>query len=143
MFRESCPQGTILRLAGIYGPGRMLARREQLLQGVPFGGDPQAWLNLIHVIDAASAVTAIEQADCRGKLYLACDDEPVRRGEFYNELSRLLNAPRPTFDPQRDAGRTVGLNKRCRARKLKQETGWAPGYPTFRAGLLTAIESDD
>src|SRR5690606_29190096 len=51
----------VLRLAGIYGPGRLLRRVEQLRSGDPIGGNPEAWLNLIHVDDAATAVLACEQ----------------------------------------------------------------------------------
>jgi nucleoside-diphosphate-sugar epimerase len=46
----------ILRLSGLYGPGRLLRRVEQLRAGEPIAGDGEAWLNLIHVEDAAEAV---------------------------------------------------------------------------------------
>ena len=51
--------GIVLRLAGIYGPGRLLTRIDQLRSGTPLSGNSDAWLNLIHVDDAARIVLLI------------------------------------------------------------------------------------
>ena len=49
---------SVLRLAGIYGPGRLLRRIEQVRAGEPVAGNPEGFLNLIHVDDAVQAVLA-------------------------------------------------------------------------------------
>ncbi len=54
-LREVRADATILRFAGIYGPGRLL-RKQPLLKGDPFIGDADKWLNLIHVADGVRAV---------------------------------------------------------------------------------------
>src|SRR5262249_28387718 len=43
------PDAVILRLAGIYGPGRLLRRAKSMRSGEPIAADPEKWLNLIQV----------------------------------------------------------------------------------------------
>src|SRR5262245_43756932 len=49
------PRAIILRLAGLYGPGR-IPRSADLIAGQPIDAPSQGWLNLIHVGDAAQIV---------------------------------------------------------------------------------------
>lgn len=133
---------TILRLAGIYGPGRLLARVETLRAGQPLSGRPDSWLNLIHVDDA---VTAIQQCLMEGGssgLYNCVDDCPVERENYYRELARLVDTPPPPkFDESLPAVRGAGgLNKRCSNRRLRVERHWIPKYPSYREGLLHALD---
>ena len=43
----------ILRFAGLYGPGRIV-RRTMLERAEPIPGDPEKFLNLVHIDDAAA-----------------------------------------------------------------------------------------
>lgn len=115
---------TILRLAGIYGPGRLIARVDQLRAGAPVSGAAEAWLNLIHVDDAAVIVSAVAAGKSSSPVLLVSDDRPVTRGEFYAAMAQVIGAPAPTFDPESTEGRrTRGLNKRCRNARLHAELG--------------------
>ncbi|MBX3439322.1 MAG: NAD-dependent epimerase/dehydratase family protein, partial [Planctomycetaceae bacterium] len=87
----------ILRLSGIYGPGRLLQRVESLRQRIPIGGNPDAWLNLIHVDDAVHAVLACDERGRAGRSYLVSDDRPLPRREYYSLLAKLVDAPPPLF----------------------------------------------
>ena len=131
---------SILRLSGIYGPDRLLSRITSLQQGEPLAGLPDAWLNLIHVADAAQAVIRLCDRDASARLYVVSDNLPVRRGDYYEELARLTGAPKPTFDssqsPRRGAG---GLNKRCRNTRLITELLPQLEFPDYRAGLVQAL----
>ena len=131
----------VMRLAGLYGPGRLISRRETLLTGAVLGGRPDAWLNLIHVDDAAQAVVAASTADQEGT-WLICDDNPVRRGEYFGRLAELFGAPSPTFDAQRGGSRIDGLGKRCRNLKMKEQLGVPLRYPSFEDGLPSAVGED-
>lgn len=91
-----CPEAVILRFAGIYGPGRLL-RQKTVAAGEPIVGDPDKWLNLIHVEDGARAVLAAEERGIPGRVYNISDGQPVRRREFFTALARKLNAPPPKF----------------------------------------------
>lgn len=134
------PSANVLRLSGIYGPGRLLSRIESLHAGEPFTGRGDAWLNLIHVADAASAVVACEQRSQPGETYLISDDRPIRREEYYGQLARLAGAPPPVFLDDQPARRgSGGLNKRCSNRKARAELGLALAYPSITAGLPHAL----
>lgn len=148
LVRESFPsesrRSNALRLSGIYGPGRLLARVESLRNGEPISGQPDAWLNLIHVDDAAAAVLACETRGIPGQTYLVSDDQPVQRGEYYGLLATLCGAQAPRFDTEVTAARgSGGLNKRCRNWRLRRELKVDLAYPTISAGLPVSLESVD
>ena len=125
----------ILRMTGLYGPNRLLARIESLRQGTPLAGLAEAWLNLIHVDDAAAAVIAAAEHISPEPLYLVSDDRPITRGEYYGELARLTGAPPLTFDAAQTPRHGTGLNKCCRNERIKQSLGIVWRYPTIAAGL--------
>jgi nucleoside-diphosphate-sugar epimerase len=127
----------ILRLAGIYGPGRLLARIDALRRGEPLAGLPHAWLNLIHVDDAARITAAFSETGPSGVM-LVGDDRPVIRAEFYARLAQLLRSPPPGFDASL-ASRTAGLNKRCRNARLRDAYGRPLLYPDYACGLPAAL----
>jgi nucleoside-diphosphate-sugar epimerase len=141
----SAPHGAgagaqILRLAGLYGPGRLLARGAALQRGEPLPGRGDAWLNLIHVDDAVACLLACEERGKAGETWLVCDDQPVRRIDYYSALAELIGAPPPQFDETVPASRGGGqLNKRCSNRKMRQELGVLLRYPSFREGLPQAV----
>jgi nucleoside-diphosphate-sugar epimerase len=126
----------VLRLAGLYGPGRLLARIEQLQRGEPLSGNPAAWLNLIHVDDAVRAVLVAEQRGGCGETYLVCDDRPLPRVEYYSALAARVGAPPPRFaELAADAPERRQLNKRCVNRWLREELNVRLQYPTVSEGL--------
>ena len=143
---RSLAEATILRLAGIYGPGRLLARVDAIRQQQPLPGSPDAWLNLIHVDDVAAIVLAAAAAaatpaaqSSEAQRFLVSDDEPIRRRTYYTTLARLLAVDDVTFDSSAPARHTHGLGKRCSNRKLHAELGVRLSYPTIEQGLPQAL----
>lgn len=135
-LRAKRPDAIILRSAGIYGPGRLLRRATALHSAEPIAADPDRWLNLIHVEDAANAVrTALERGP-NGTTYNVADDRPPTRREFYSELARLLGAPMPVFVPGADK-----TNRRIVNRKMKNELGVSLRYPSFVEGLQGTLNA--
>ena len=133
-FRERTGTTTaVLRLAGIYGPGRLLAKAEVLRRGAPLSGSGQEWLNLIHVEDAAAIATAVLSCDHPPDRLLVCDDEPVERRKYYTALAQLAAAPAPAFSEATSSTR----NKRCSNRRLRS-LGFSLSYPTIATGLPQA-----
>jgi nucleoside-diphosphate-sugar epimerase len=122
-----------LRFAGIYGPGRVI-RRAAVERGEPIAGDPDGWLNLIHVEDGAAAVVAAAERGQPGRIYNVADDRPATRREFYTELARLLGAPAPRFEATGER-----TNRRIRNGRLRTELRVELQFPDFRAGLRDAI----
>ena len=133
---------SILRLAGIYGPERMLARAESLRAGTPMSGRGDAWLNLIHGDDAAALAVRALVAGRDGATYLGVDAEPVLRRDFYGELASLLEAPAPTFSGVVEPGgrgSEAGINKRCVNAATQRELGGVLQFPTYREGLRDVV----
>jgi nucleoside-diphosphate-sugar epimerase len=136
-------QAIILRLAGIYGPDR-IPRAADLQSGKPVDVDPDSWLNLIHVDDAATIVLAADAKVRPPFLCVVSDGVPVRRGDYYAELAQLLGAPAPTFVSPSSAidsgvrGRTGG-DKRIRPDRLFRELSPVITYGDFRAGLASIV----
>ena len=131
------PSATVLRFAGIYGPGRVL-RREALLRGDPLTIDPDKHLNLIHVEDGARVILAAEHGTApRGETFNICDDTPSSRRAIYTETARLLHAPPANFLPP--SNRTAEADRRISNAKAKRVLGWAPRYPSYREGLAASL----
>lgn len=124
--------GTVLRLAGIYGPGR-LPRIDDLRAGRPLEADPDSWLNLIHVDDAAAVVMAVADHAGPGPLYVVSDGRPVRRRDFYARLADLVGSPPPNWIPP--AADARGGDKRVDPRRLFAEIGPAFSHPDAIAAL--------
>ncbi len=133
--------GIVLRLAGIYGPGRLLTRIDQLRSGTPLSGNSEAWLNLIHVDDAARVVLAAEQRGIAGATYLVCDDQPLQRRDYYAALANRAGAPPVRFvNLAGDAPERRSLNKRCVNRRLRETLQVELQFPTVIDGLKSLPE---
>jgi nucleoside-diphosphate-sugar epimerase len=126
----------ILRLAGIYGPGRLLTRIEQLKRHEPLTGNATAWLNLIHVDDAAQTVLDVNERGQRGATYLVSDDRPVFRSDYYSALADKVGAPSPRFVAlAADSPERQRINKRCVNRRIRRDLNVELQYPTITEGL--------
>ena len=121
----------VVRLGGLYGPGRSpiewLRRpgfRERLR------GSAEAWMNWIHIDDAAAAVCAAVKRGRKGELYLGVDGAPVKRIDFYRCAAELAGEEPPELDTA-----STDLGKRLSNRKLVEELGVSLLYPDYRRGL--------
>ncbi len=133
------PDAIRLRFAGIYGPGRLL-RERSIREGQSLGGDPDKWLNLIHVDDGAAAVLAAEAEAVPGDLCLVADNEPVSRRDFYTHLAELLHAPAARF-VESPASRET--HRRIRNQKMIDHLHLALRFPDYRSGLAQAVPAGD
>lgn len=125
----------IVRLAGLYGPGR-IPKLADVQQGRPIAVPDDSFLNLIHVDDAAGVILAAEAKAVAGRTYLASDGSPARHRDFYCEIARCLGVPPPQFTPPAPGTRAAALeNKRVSNRRMLEELGVELQFPDFRAGL--------
>ena len=130
----------VLRVAGIYGPGRghlfqQLVRGEARISG---GGTRH--MNMVHRDDVASAIAAVLDRGEAGEIYNCADDTPVSQLGFLAWASGALGRPLPPHatgaeDAARKRGRT---DKRVSNAKLRA-LGWAPRFPSFREGYAEAV----
>jgi nucleoside-diphosphate-sugar epimerase len=144
---ESSPlanRAIILRLAGIYGPGR-IPRSADLLAGRPIDAPARGWLNLIHVDDAARIVLLAEQRAAPPRTYVVSDGQPVSRADYYAALARLLHAPPPRFiDPPADspAAQRAASDKRINPRRLFKELTPTLEYLNYQFGLAAVVSKN-
>jgi nucleoside-diphosphate-sugar epimerase len=125
----------ILRLAGIYGPGR-IPSADDLRDGVPITASANGYINLIHVEDAASVVINAETHTKPPRTYVVSDGRPVVRREFYEEVSRLFHTPPPVFkEPSAGIDRRGNTSKRVSNARLLACVPIELKYPTYREGL--------
>jgi len=127
---------TALRLAGLYGPGRV-----QLLQRLRLGQArvPRAvphWANRMHADDAAAAIAHLVHLADALPVYLGADDTPLPLDVLYDHLARLLGAPLPADGP---APAGIG-SKRMRNTRLRA-SGLHLAWPDARQGYARLIES--
>lgn len=134
-------RGVILRLAGLYGPGR-IPRMTDLLAGRPMAVPQDAHLNLIHVDDAAAAVVAAETRAVPPAVYNIADGHPCLRRDFYRHLAALWNRPEPQFfDPSSDAApsQRAGEDKQVSNARMLGQLGVHLRYPSYREGLAAIV----
>lgn len=135
-------QLVILRVAGIYGPGKLpLARLQQQRPMIPEADAP--WTNRIHADDLANVLLAALERGRDGEVYNACDGHPGNMADYFNRVADLAGLPRPpVIDPaQADEQLSEGLrsylaeSRRLSNRKLLRELGVTLRYPTLDEGL--------
>lgn len=134
-------QAVILRLAGIYGPDRVIHRRD-LLAGKPIAVASDAWLNLIHVDDAVEAILAAERKAVPPRVYLVSDGHPTDRRSFARCVAARLGLGEPVFQeipPGTTSGRHDGSSKRVANARMVRELGVALKYADFNAGVAASL----
>jgi|UniRef100_UPI004049380E nucleoside-diphosphate-sugar epimerase len=133
----------ILRLAGIYGPGRHHIL-DQLQSGKTLSGSGTHRLNLVHRDDICSAIwSALGAPDkLANGVFNVADDAPVSKAELASWLADQMGLPAPTFDPtvQSTRGRIVP-DRLILNTKLKQQLGWRPVFSDFRQGYANILAS--
>lgn len=142
MLHSRIPTATVLRLSGIYGPGR-----ERLIDQVRgaraiLSADSRH-TNRIHRDDAAAAIVhLLVRDDEPAPLYLGVDNAPVPGNEVLTFLAAELGLAEPTLAPvsgpvtTRESQR--GGDKLLR-NQLLRDTGFTFTYPTYREGYRALL----
>lgn len=137
--------GVILRIAGIYGPGRGHLFLQYLKNEARIAGQGERIINMIHRDDLTGIIMAALKNGRPGEIYNAVDDEPVAQIHFFRWLSETLGKWMPPFATEEEnAGRKRGLtNKKVQNRRVKMELGYQFKYPNFRKGYTAEIQRLD
>ncbi len=134
----------ILRLSGIYGPGRH-AMLDKLREGVKtLPGNGHFWVNQIHRDDIVGTILHLIRL---GTLPSTCDilnvtdDTPVLQCDYVEWICQKLGRSVPCYEVGLEPGGKRGhksfqSNRRISNRALR-ELGWAPYYPSYREGLIS------
>ncbi|MEI7036089.1 NAD-dependent epimerase/dehydratase family protein [Fulvimonas yonginensis] len=125
---------TVLRLAGLYGPGRLQLLDRLRLGTAAVPRERRHWANRIHVDDAAAAIAHLLLLPDAQGLYLGVDDTPLPLDVLYDHLARLAGAPVPPAGP---APAGVGSKRLSNARL--RASGFTPRWPDALAGYAAVL----
>jgi len=128
------PAAHVVRLAGLYGPGRLIGATSLREAGV-IPGAADAWLNLIHRDDAAALLARVATHPDARAVELGTDGTPLRRQDYYRFLASLIGAPPPRFELA--VGGEPG--KRIDASGTARRLDFQPRFQDFRVGLRAAL----
>ncbi|MBA3848420.1 MAG: epimerase [Opitutus sp.] len=135
----------ILRLAGIYGPGRHHLLTALRNGATRFTGEPGFRLNLAHRDDIVSALLACATAPAgvRNEAFNVSDDAPATRAGLLGWLARELGLPPPVFTGQAATserkGGAVTPDRVIRSAKIRRVLGWTPLHADFRSGYASIL----
>jgi len=132
-------EGVVLRLAGIYGPGRSVILQRFLEDRAIIETGTSRYLNQIHRDDIVSAVLTVlgRLSEVRGEVLNVVDGHPLTQRACYEALAEWFDRPLPPEgppDPNRKRGWTHKRVDPARLRVL----GWSPRYRNF----LEAVRHD-
>jgi nucleoside-diphosphate-sugar epimerase len=129
----------ILRLAGIYGPGRnaLIKLREGAARRIVAPGHV---LNRAHVDDIAEFTRLVLTRGLQGQVWNVADEEPAPNEDVVAYAADLLGVAPPGEDDReaprsQRAERFFAENRRISIAKAKALLGFRPAYPTYREGL--------
>lgn len=129
------PRSTVLRLSGIYGPGRTRLI-DQVTSGTAVIPEEIQWTNRIHRDDAAEAIVHLATVvKAPASVYLGVDNLPVDQAQVLRFVADQLKLPSPPVGP---GGSSRGAGKRC-SNALLRSTGFSFAYPTYREGYLAVL----
>lgn len=124
----------LLRLSGLYGPGRAGVLQRVRSGALALGPGDGAFMNWCHLDDAVAFVLAALDRGEPGAAYHGSDAAPPRRREVVEWVARQLG-----IEPPRSGVAAGGPSRRIDSTWTREALGVALRYPDFRAGLSPLI----
>ncbi len=138
----------ILRLPGIYGPGRNTL--EKLSKGEARRVvKPNHVVNRAHVDDIAAVAAFVLETGLAGQVWNVADDEPAPPQDVIAYAAELMGVAPPPKEPIASAGLPpltasfYAEEKRVSNAKAKALLGFRPAYPSYREGLSALWEAGE
>jgi dTDP-4-dehydrorhamnose reductase len=137
----------VLRLAGIYGPGR--SALDKLRDGTARRiVKPGQVFNRVHVDDIAGVLARLIEADGPGGVWNVADREPAPPQDVITFAADLLGVPPPpeefyeTAELSPMARSFYADNRRVSTERLARELGYVWRYPSYREALREMAGAD-
>jgi nucleoside-diphosphate-sugar epimerase len=136
----------ILRVPGIYGPGRLpLERLQKKLPVVRAEESP--YTNRIHSDDLAQAALHGAAYGRRGAAYNISDGHPTTMCDYFTRCASLLGLPPPPQVSLVEAQRIftpamwsfMEESKRLKNQRMIEELDFTPRYPDLASGLPNCL----
>ena len=140
---------SILRVPGIYAPGRLPV--ERLEQRIPaLRTEDDGYTNHIHADDLARIVAAALTHGRPGRVYNAADDAPMKMADYFDLVADHYGLERPRRVSWQEAQKEIspGMlsymneSRRIANDRIKQELGVRLRYPGVREGLEGMISQE-
>jgi len=131
----------ILRVAGIYGPGRLPI--ERIKQGLPILHEAESpYTNRIHQDDLAQVCIAAERGKS-GEVYNVSDGQPGTMSRYFKDIAQAHNLPMPPEISREEAQQVMSTgmlsylkeSRRLDNRKMLEELGVVLQYVNLEMGL--------
>ena len=130
----------VLRLSGIYGPGRnpLVNLAEGKARRIV---KPGQVFNRIHVEDIARACAALVAYEGPSDVWNVTDDEPAPPQDVVAYAAEMMGIAPPPEQDFASADMTpmarsfYGESKRCANRKIKEQLGLELAFPSYREGI--------
>jgi nucleoside-diphosphate-sugar epimerase len=135
----------VLRLAGIYGPGRHHLLNALRAGTREFPGAPEFRMNLIHRDDIVAAVLACAAAPvgAGNEVFNVSDNAPATRGEVLAWLAHELKLPSPVIGGAAALSARKGgaqtPDRTISSARIQRVLGWRPRYADYRAGYASIL----
>ncbi len=144
--RAARGRAVVLRLAGLYGPGRHHLLDQVRAGALEIAGEGAHHLNLVHRDDVCGAVLALLAAPAESAegAFNVADDAPATKTEVIRWLAARLDRPAPRFvggAASRREAFAAPPDRIISNARLKARTGWRPQYPTFREGYAAILSA--
>ncbi len=132
----------ILRVGGIYGPGRLpIARLEKGLPILKPADSP--YTNRIHQDDLARVCKAAAEMGVSGEIYNVADGHPGTMSQYFIDVAKALGLPPPPIVSRAEAEKVMSAgmlsylqeSRRLDNRKMLEELAVGLRYPDLAAGL--------
>jgi nucleoside-diphosphate-sugar epimerase len=127
-------RASVVRLSGLYGPGRAGIVERVRSGALALGPGDDAWMNFCHLEDAAAFVLAALDRARPGAIHHGSDAHPARRREVVEWIAARLG-----LDPPRAQRGRGGPNRRVRSEATREALGVTLAYPSFRDGLAPLL----
>jgi len=146
--RETGTATVVLRVAGIYGPGRLPLAALRSGRAMPRPADAP-FSNRIHVDDLAAVCLAAAERAAGGTLYNVSDGQHGTMTDYFLAVADAFELPRPPLIAMADAERLLSPamvsylreSRRIDNRRLLEELNVELAYPTLEAGLRACQET--
>ena len=130
--------GLVVRLAGIYGPGRSALLRKFLSGEARLENGGGRYQNQAHRDDIAAGLFHLASLPDNPGIVNLADDQPFTQLQCYAWLAKKLNRPLPAESALTGERKRGTSNKRVSNRKLRA-LGWTPRFPNFQVGMENSV----
>ena len=154
LLRERCTEAgvewCVVRIPGIYGPGRLPLERLRRRTPLPLFASERPG-NRIHVDDLASALLlALRHPAGANAVFNVGDGDATSTAEFQSKLATLAGLPPPPLLPEDEARRHLGAeawsflteSRQVDTRRIRERLGFVPRYANCLDGLRASLATE-